>query len=328
MLGSGRQPLPCLSKALVTLPTSHRARLFDRLGQWPRRFRSSLARLHAPTRHRPPCGAPPQDHGMIWNPAMFHHATTSSKCAGPGFDARPEPSLSTCTSASGRDKSRPVIVRNDMPDVHSRLIDALGARYPVIRRLAGEDSFRTVGCRYLGSEPPTLATSGRFGSTFPHFLRNLGGEPSFEYLADIADLEAAYARACHWPDSIPAEPSATSTHSPDRLGAIGRHLHLSTSLIASRFPVITIWEANQPDRGDTVIRQWNPEAAIIARPYRKVIVRRLPPGGHAFLTSLSAGKTIAQAACAGCASARDFDLTANLALLAESDIANGCQGLA
>ena len=92
------------------------------------------------------------------------------------------------------------------------------------------------------------------------------------------------------------------------------------TLIDSRFPIVTIWEANRSS-GEAVIGCWKPEQALVAIPFRFVEVRRLPPGGNAFLQALRAGAMIGDAAEAGCSAAPSFDFAANVRLLAESKIA-------
>ena len=78
-------------------------------------------------------------------------------------------------------------------------------------------------------------------------------------------------------------------------------LHPSVYLVQSRFPIVTIWESNQ-SMASGMIDRWSAEAALVARPFLEVEVRRLPPGGYAFLRALSEGQTVATAVrdCNGC----------------------------
>src|SRR5947207_1020137 len=85
--------------------------------------------------------------------------------------------------------------------------------------------------------------------------------------------------------------------------------------LAARYPVVTIWEANQSDDGDGMIKRWGAETAVVARPFTKVVVHRLPRGGHAFMAALLEGKTLAQAVEAGTAAAPTFDPKAALGML-------------
>jgi hypothetical protein len=66
------------------------------------------------------------------------------------------------------------------------VMEVLAARYPVVRRLVGELSFRIVARRFILSEPPNIAIFASYGDNFPHFLRGQGSAASFEYVADIA----------------------------------------------------------------------------------------------------------------------------------------------
>jgi Putative DNA-binding domain len=67
-------------------------------------------------------------------------------------------------------------------------IEVLAARYPVIRRLVGELSFRIVARRFILSEPPSVPIPLSYGDNFPGFLRNQGTAASIECVADIAEL--------------------------------------------------------------------------------------------------------------------------------------------
>ena len=61
-----------------------------------------------------------------------------------------------------------------------------------------------------------------------------------------------------------------------------------------------------------------PEDALITRPDVEVTVRRLPPGGAVFLTSLMSGRPLAEAAAAALEGSPGFDLATNIAGLFEA----------
>jgi hypothetical protein len=86
-------------------------------------------------------------------------------------------------------------------DIIGLLIRALAARYPVVRRLAGDESFLATARRFVRAQPSHLSTVLHFGEAFPTYLRSLGRAASFEYLADVAEIEAARARAMRSADA-------------------------------------------------------------------------------------------------------------------------------
>ncbi|SRR6266545_2305244 len=208
-------------------------------------------------------------------------------------------------------------------DIATFLIRALAARYPVVRRLLGDDSFLDVARRFVATQPPRLPLLVHFGETFPHYLRSLGDGASFDYVADIAELEAARARAYHSADAAPLDARAFAFLSAARFDEFGVELHPSVSLVESRFPIVTIWKANQSEDGGSMIDRWRPEAALIARPFLDVDVLLLPAGGHAFMGALSHGSTISAAIAAAIADNPDFDLGANLTMLVEANVVVG-----
>jgi hypothetical protein len=200
------------------------------------------------------------------------------------------------------------------------LVDALSAHYPAVFRLAGRESFRAVAHRFVRIQQRRSLVPPHLAETFPDFLRSLGRTPSIDYVADVAKLEMLYGRTCRAVDAIPMRRLSLAFLQRERPVDLRVVLHPSLALFASRFPAVTVWEANRKDSSSFAIRQWVAEQALIVRPFRKVEVRRLTAGGLAFLTRLQAGETLGAAAAAAKAAAAEFDLGAHLALLIELGI--------
>lgn len=226
--------------------------------------------------------------------------------------------------AAGRQRARSgfAVYRNN---VIAGLIEAVGQRFPVVRRLAGEESFDAVAHRYVLARPPRSAVLIAYGEDFPHFVRGLGSEAMFEYLADIAELEWLRGHAYHAADTSPVSREAFAALAPEGLDRIRIQLHPSVSLLKSRFPVATVWESKLEgaDGDGAMIRQWCPEYLLVARPFLDVQVWRLSAGGYAFVQALGQLASLAGAAAAGLAAEPDFDLAAAFAMLIESNIVTG-----
>ena len=80
------------------------------------------------------------------------------------------------------------------------LIGALAARYPVARRIAGDDAFRALARAYIRARKPRSPVMIAYGEDFPEFVASCEGpEPC---LADLARLENAY---------FPARPANTES---------------------------------------------------------------------------------------------------------------------
>ena len=154
----------------------------------------------------------------------------------------------------------------------------------------------------------------RYGENFSRFLRSQGNAASIEYVADIAALEIACNRARYSADIRPLERKSLVVTAAARLSGLQLSLHPSVYLVQSRFPIVTVWERSR-SAGDCgmIEAMADYEEALVARPFAEVEVRRLPPGGRAFIGALWQGKTIAAAIKAGVAAAPVFDSDGNLA---------------
>jgi hypothetical protein len=125
-----------------------------------------------------------------------------------------------------------------------------------------------------------------------------------------------------------APPTATPTLSKvagERLSKLRAVLHPSVCLIESRFPIVTAWEMNRTSRAHGTIERWVGEAALVARPFLTVEVRRLPLGGHAFLRALSRGETVARAAETANGLTAEFDLASGLRLIEDAKVVIGVE---
>jgi hypothetical protein len=171
-------------------------------------------------------------------------------------------------------------------------------------------------------EPPRSPVLLEYGETFPRFLRQVGEGAAVDYLADIAELEAARTRAYHAADAKPLGKGAFAKLSSDHLASLRLKLHPSVTLLKSRFPVVSIWEANLYDN-DNTIREWKQENALIARPALQVDVRRLSAGAHEFFSALSNGQPVGSAIAHAVANAPEFDLAECFTTLISADIVVG-----
>jgi hypothetical protein len=218
-------------------------------------------------------------------------------------------------------------------DIHrnkiaASLTEALAKRYPVTRRLIGPESFAGMARLYTIHNPPRSPVLLGYGDAFPDFIRRLGGTPSIEYLADISELESALSRAYHAADAPSLSVDAFSRLGPDLLEDLVVSFHPSASLVASRFPIVSIWETNRSDDNDQLVTRWSAEAALVARSGEDMQIWLLPAGGYAFVGALMKGATLAEATRAAAAEAADFDLTENLETLISSRVCIGFDNLA
>ena len=124
---------------------------------------------------------------------------------------------------------------------------ALTARYPTVAALLGEAPMAAFAWALWRAHPPVSGDLAQWGDALPAFLfedARLQGEP---YLCDCARLDALVAQAECAPDF-----AADSEVAPDSLALLGTHdpfeltleLAPGAALLASRFPIVRIWQAH------------------------------------------------------------------------------------
>ena len=213
------------------------------------------------------------------------------------------------------DARRFAIYRNN---IAVSLIAAIEARYPVVRRLVGEDFFHAMARVFVGGRRPRSAVLLHYGDEFPDFIAEFEPARVIPYLADVARIENAWVEAYHAADEPPLALAALAAVDPERLAELAFVFHPAARLLVADHPAASIWAGHQAEGEPRPPAHWRGEATLITRPGAEVLVRILPPGGYPFARALDAGATLAQAHAAAAEAAADFDPGAHLIGLVEA----------
>jgi hypothetical protein len=156
------------------------------------------------------------------------------------------------------------------------LAEALAARFPVIRRLVGDDFFRAMAGVYAVADRPASPVLAEWGAGFPAFLAGFPPLADYPFMADVARIELARGAAFHAADAGPVDPSVFAGADPARLVL---RLHPSVTVLRLGCAAVTIWAQNQPGAA---------AAEVPATP--------ISPGDAALIEGLQAGLPLAKAA--------------------------------
>ena len=209
-------------------------------------------------------------------------------------------------------RQRLQIYRNNL---FESLIAALNAVYPVTARLVGEGFFRHAASAYTRAHPSRSGNLHDFGAELPEFLRAFGPAAGLPYLPDVAALEWAYHRAYHEAE-LPALELARLAEVPsaDQI-ELRFHLQPSARFIASRYPVLKIWQANQPqalaDDRAISLHEGGVNLLVVQHDL-EIEFRLLGTAEGRWLCALSEGATLADATEAALGDDPAFDLVVTL----------------
>lgn len=207
---------------------------------------------------------------------------------------------------------RAAIHRNN---VQASLSAALAARFPVVARLVGAEFFRAMALHFIEQQPPRSPVLAEYGAGFAAFLDTFEPARQVPYLGDVARLEWARHLAWHAADAAALPIERLAAVAPDRLESVRLTLHPAAAIVASVWPVVSIWTTNAVDREVRPLgADAGSECALVTRPGLEVLVNRAPAGTDLLVASLIAGAGLGTAVEAA-ASVAGFDTAASLSLL-------------
>jgi hypothetical protein len=172
---------------------------------------------------------------------------------------------------------------------------ALESGFPVVRKRVGDDYFRQLGAQYRARFPSRSGDLHWIGSHFAAFLLEHLQGTEYAWLADLARLEWSREQAA----IASVEPAVTAdilaTIAPDQLELLVFRLQPSLALIASDFPIFTIFVANQAEIAPPVDQSLGGESGMVLSRIDVVEVRALPPRLFSYISALAAGAPLGEA---------------------------------
>lgn len=177
---------------------------------------------------------------------------------------------------------------------------ALGAAFPTVAQLVGEESFALLARAFWLRHPPQRGDLAEYGQALPEFIADDPQLADEAYLADAARLDWAVHRCEAAADALaPTGLDLLAEAEPTQLRIA---LRAGTALLMSRWPIVAIWQAHRPsagaDRFATVraaFAQRRSEHALVWRDGWRPRVDALPDAPARFTRALLDGLSLATA---------------------------------
>ncbi len=124
---------------------------------------------------------------------------------------------------------------------------SLGNAYPVLRKLVGDDFFRAMAREFGRARPHAEGDLNRFGAGLATFLEDFAPVADLPYLPDMARLEWALHRIHYGVDALALSLAAFAAMGAEVLDGLRLRLREGCTLLCSRWSILAIWQAHQPD---------------------------------------------------------------------------------
>ena len=176
------------------------------------------------------------------------------------------------------------------------LIAALGHRFPVTRRLIGDESFSFCARLFVADHKPSSPLMMFYGDNFPDFIGALPLLQEWPYLSDVARIEAMRTHANHAADCTVLNVADMKSDVIADMLSRTMSRHPAAQIVVSRFPAATLWACGDPAMlGDD---GWQGQEVAITRADSDVSVRIVPEGTAVCLDALASGATLYEAVMA------------------------------
>lgn len=175
-------------------------------------------------------------------------------------------------------------------------LGALRSAFPVIARLVGDAFFDEAARRLVEAFPPDGADLNRYGAGFASFLAAYAPAEPMPWLADVAGLEWAWHESLMAADAAALDFEALAGVPETGQPALRFDLHPAVRLVRSAWPVLAIWEANQPGCDGTAARDEGADDVLVWREDQRVRVALLAPPEAGFVEALARGLALEEAA--------------------------------
>jgi hypothetical protein len=187
-------------------------------------------------------------------------------------------------------------------------VKALALEFPVVEKLVGESFFRQTALDFQLQHPSRRGDLTHVGEPFAAYLRAQFSGGDFAWLPDVAELEWALQLVAIAPEST-VSPASLGNIPPERYQDLLFVSNPATRLVESRFPIVRIWQTNQPDASaDTVDLDAGGDRVLVRRRADELEFVRLSHADFTFARMLARHTPLGLATDASLAIEPGFDL--------------------
>ncbi len=177
----------------------------------------------------------------------------------------------------------------------ARMHESLVEAYPAVQRIIGKKSFLKTSFRYAEAFPSHEYNLSMAGKHYAEFLSKSALSKKLPFLPDLARLEWRVAQSFHAFQEKPFDIKTLENLLPEDWENLSFEFQPSVALLASRWPILNIWNARKTPAKKIIIDLVNrPQNLLIYKTGVKVLCELLDKNQFGLLKGLLAGKTLGE----------------------------------
>ncbi len=163
----------------------------------------------------------------------------------------------------------------------------LSSIFEVTEKLLGKEYFEQLCSKYNQKHFSRSGNLDNYGDSFPHFLKKTKLENKLAFIPDLARLELLFHKAYYAADTKVFDIEKFKKVPQEKFFDLEFELHPSCFLIASKFPIFSIWENHIDNKKKKKISSKKPELVLVTRSLRKVQIYNLSREEFIFLANIA-----------------------------------------
>ena len=207
---------------------------------------------------------------------------------------------SLCVSGNLQPEQQLAIYQSNM---RAALQQTLVQIYPVCHNVVGDAYFKQLARSYIREQPSHAANLNHYGESFSDFLRLQCQQRSelveLAYLADLAQLEWLYHAIYYVEQGTQFDLSAFTQLTLEQQENCCFLLSPQLTFSVSDYPVVSIWQLNQPSESSQQSLPANMEHYAVFREHNKPKIMCINEAVYQLLIAIKAGKNLTELSAMG-----------------------------
>lgn len=176
------------------------------------------------------------------------------------------------------------IYRNN---VFGNFNSVLSSIFEAVKKLVGEEYFEFLCDEYNQNHFSKNGNLDNYGEEFPQFLATIKTKHKLALLPDLARLELLYHKSYYAADAENFDLETFKKISPENFENLTFELHPSCFLIASKFPIYSIWNNSVNGENKKVSLLKKAEFAMVERTSQKLQIHKIDEKEFFFLQNIN-----------------------------------------
>ena len=174
------------------------------------------------------------------------------------------------------------------------LVEALGAAYPGVKSMVGDEFFDALARTYVVQAPPVSPLMIYYGAGFAEFLAAFPPAQQLPFLPDLARLERLWLTSYHAEDAGALSASDLESVAAEQIDDLCLKPHPACQFLNSDFPVLDLFRVSREGMPSGQLDLSMRQSVMVSRPQFEVSIHQCGPAAVKVIEALDGHTSLAE----------------------------------